>query len=753
MKRKSNSTSGLLSIRVLFAFLLCASAVSLAVFSLAASPAPRARNRPSAKADQSTPRVRLSAKNGTSPKVSDLPRIAPSVKPPLYLAEPVRRIHPPRAELPLPVQDSVQQTAMSIQAMSAPLITFEGMNQAEGCGGCIPPDPNGAVGPNHYVEMVNSAYSIYNKSGTRLVGPVNINKLWMNLPGRCQTDNDGDPVVVYDHLANRWVLSQFAVNGGSGPFAQCIAVSQTPDPTGAYYVYEFDQDVFNDYPKLGVWPDAYYMTVNQFGGTGGTFSGAGAYAYERPKMLLGQPAREVFFDEGPVDSTFGGMLPSHLDGQPPPAGSPNYFAEVDSQVNSPSLGADAMRIFKFHVDWSVPTNSTFGLGGQPNSILPVAMWAPSQCVEAQGTCVPQMGSPYQLDVLGDRLMFRLVYRNFGDHEALVLNHSVIADARIGVRWYEVRSPGSSPVIYQQSTYAPVDALYRWMGSAAFDHLGNIAIAYSTSSAAAFPSLAYSGRLAGDPLNALSQGEMQLWAGAGSENVAFYVPPVGRWGDYSDLTVDPTDDCTFWYVNEYFGSLAEADPGAPWQTRIGSFKFPTCVASPVQIASVVSRKVHGNAGTFDINLPTTGNPGSECRSGGANGNFTVVFTFVNILTNVAEAKVTSGTATISGSGIGNNPHEYIVTLTGVANAQTITVSLTNVYDAAGNSSSAVSAPMSVLLGDTTANKSVNSSDVAQTQAQSGQVVSVSNFREDVTVNGSINSSDVAIVQQQSGTALP
>src|SRR5205823_1575857 len=219
------------------------------------------------------------------------------------------------------------------------------------------------------------------------------------------------------------------------------------------------------------------------------------------------------------------------------------------------------------------------------------------------TCVPQLGSAYQLDVIGDRIMHRVAYRNFGDHEALVVNHSVLADARIGVRWYEVRSPGSSPTIFQQSTFAPVDPLYRWMG--------NIAVGYSTSSEVAFPSIAYAGRLAGDSLNDLTQGEAQMFAGQGSENVAFFLPPVGRWGDYTALTVDPSDGCTFWYVNEYFGALAEADPGAPWQTRIGSFKFPTCVSVPPTPISVVSRKTHDIAGTFDLDLLPP-NPGIEMR---------------------------------------------------------------------------------------------------------------------------------------------
>src|SRR5205085_5532742 len=237
----------------------------------------------------------------------------------------------------------------------------------------------------------------------------------------------------------------------------------------------------------------------QFSGAAQTFAGAGAFAFERDKMLLGQPARMVFFDESTVNSGFGGMLPGSLDGQPPPAGSPDYFAEVDSQANSPMLGADAMRLWKFHVDWSNPANSTFGLNGNPNFTLPVAMWNPSQCVESQGTCVPQMGSSTQLDVVGDRIMYRAAYRNFGDHESLLINHSVLADARVGVRWYEVRGLSATPTIYQQSTFAPTDSVWRWMGSAAMDHSGDIAIGYSTSSPASFPSLAFAGRLASDPL--------------------------------------------------------------------------------------------------------------------------------------------------------------------------------------------------------------------------------------------------------------
>src|SRR5437016_5566710 len=230
-----------------------------------------------------------------------------------------------------------------------------------------------AIGPNHYVEMVNSSFAVYSKTGTKLSGPTDINSLFQGLPATapCRLYNDGDPVVVYDHLADRWVLSQFAVNGGSGPYDECIAVSSTSDPTGSYFVYDFHRSdtIFHDYPKLGVWPDGYYLTTNEFDHSNNDlFVGAGVAALERDKMLAGDPgARMVFFDLSTVNSGFCGMLPSTLDGAPPPTGAPNYFAEVDPQQNPPSLGADAMRIWKFHSDWTTPANSTFGINGLPVS--------------------------------------------------------------------------------------------------------------------------------------------------------------------------------------------------------------------------------------------------------------------------------------------------------------------------------------------------------------------------------------------------
>jgi Dockerin type I domain len=756
MKKNSQSQFAFFNPRVFLAFLFCSAGALLAMFSFA-GPTPSSKAVAQA-TSEFKPMILRSFSNGVSPRIRDLPVVLPTT-PTTWVAEGPRPLHPPQPLPTLPVHDPVQQTSPGLLAMPSPNLTFEGINQAGGCGNCIPPDPNGAVGPNHYVEMVNSSYAVYSKTGTLLAGPTRINQLWANLPGNCQQTNDGDPVVLYDHLANRWVLTQFTVHGGSGPYGQCIAVSTSPDPTGSYYVYDFDfatisPGVFHDYPKLGVWPDAYYMTTNEFPPNAQLSQGYGAFAFERDKMLLGQPARLVFFDLGTVNTMFAGALPSDVDGPLPPAGSPNYFVEVDDEVFIPPT--DAMRIWKFHVDWSNTSNSTFGNNGQPDFVIPVPDFTPPECLLSQGVCIQQRESPYQLDALGDRIMFRLAYRNFGDHESFTVNHSVVADVRVGVRWYEVRGLSTTPIIYQTGTFAPIDQLHRWMGSIAMDRSGDIVVGYSTSSAADFPSIAYAGRLPGDTLGQMSQGEAQMFAGTGSENVAFYIPPVGRWGDYTDLTVDPSDGCTFWYVNEYFGAEGTTDPGAPWRTRIGSFKLPQCVpAPPLQLLSVVSRKVHGTAGIKDIALPLTGPRGVECRSPGQTGttgvDYKLVFTFSNPVTSCGTAS--TGTVTP-----GPNSNQCTVNLTGVPNAQYITVILNAVVDSAtGNIANNFAGTMGVLLGDVNANGLVNSTDTSQVQAQSGQPVTgdlgTGNYRKDVNANGLINSTDTSIVQSKSGNGLP
>jgi hypothetical protein len=266
-------------------------------------------------------------------------------------------------------------------------------------------------------------------------------------------------------------------------------------------------------------------------------------------MLSGQAATQQCFQ---TSTSYGGLLPSDLDGStPPPAGSPNYVVGLGATANT-------LALWKFHVDWTTPANTTFS---GPTTLATAAF--SEAC--GGGTCIPQEGTSQQLDSLADRLMYRLEYRNFGDHESLVVAHSVAAGSSTGIRWYEIRNPGGTPTIYQQGTYAP-DSAYRWMPSIAMDASGDIALGYSVSSSSMYPSIRVTGRLAGDPLGQMTQGESTIVAGSGAQT-----GNLSRWGDYSSMSVDPTDDCTFWYTNEYLTSSGSFN----WHTRIGSFKLGSC----------------------------------------------------------------------------------------------------------------------------------------------------------------------------------
>jgi hypothetical protein len=491
--------------------------------------------------------------------------------------------------------DPLVQHRKGTGPISAPIQNFDGIclpfgppcAQPSSCS-CLPPDTDGEAGATQYVQMVNTDFAVYSKTGAVLRTATPINELWANTNGECKIHNDGDPVVVYDQLARRWLLSQFIATPSGDPgddqYGECIAVSTTSDATGSYHLYEFDfgTDVFFDYPKIGVWPDGYYMMANEFPTNSVTSAGTGVFAFERSQMLSGGPARVVFFDESqhnPPGGQYIGMLPGDLEGtSQPAAGSPNWFAEVDDPTGVPPTGNDPgfdLRMWAFHVDWSNPANSTFGNNGAPNTTLPVAPFVRPQCVYGYGDCVPQKGGPQQLDVLGDRLMFRMPYRKLSNNTAsILLNNSVqTPEGKVGIRWYEVRIPrGGSPSVYQQGTYAPDDTttnpLWRWMGSIAEDKNGDIALGYSASGPNDYPSIRYTGRAAGDPLGQMTQTEQVGFTGTGPQTEV-----EGRWGDYSDLTVDPADDCTFWYTQEYLAE--DVVLIGTWRTRIVSFKFPGC----------------------------------------------------------------------------------------------------------------------------------------------------------------------------------
>jgi subtilase family serine protease len=461
--------------------------------------------------------------------------------------------------------DPALQTSAPVSTAPGPLFNFEGVDNVDNV---LPPDTNGDIGPNHYVQWVNLTFAIYSRSGSLLYGPAAGRTLWSGFGGPCEARNDGDPIVLYDHLADRWIMSQLALpNNFLGilfaPFYQCIAISQTPDPTGAYYRYQFEFSKLNDYPKLGVWPDGYYLTINQYAPITLTFAGQGVAAFDRAAMLAGQPARMIYFDLASVDPNLGGMLPADLDGPPPPPGSPNYFVEMDD--DAAGYSPDQLQLWRFHADWTSPSASTF----TGPFAMPVAAFDSSLC-DHERDCIPQPGTSEKLDAMSDRLMYRLQYRNLGTHESLVVNHTVDVDGtdHAGVRWYEVRDPGGSPIVYQQGTYAP-DTFHRWMGSAAMDAAGNIAVAFNLSGSTMAPSIRYAARLATDPPGLLSQGENDLIIGTGSQTHT-----SSRWGDYSMLGVDPVDGCTFWATAEYYA----ATTAAGWQTRIGAFRLPGCGSS-------------------------------------------------------------------------------------------------------------------------------------------------------------------------------
>jgi hypothetical protein len=467
------------------------------------------------------------------------------------------------------IQSSFWQPLKTTPAIPAPLQQWAGISKP--CDGCfigVPPDTNGAVGKTQYVEMVNVALQVFDKlTGTSLLGPIPIASVWSGFGGTCETADDGDPIVVYDRLADRWVISQFAEpSGAPEPQDECIAVSQTGDATGAWYRYDFHlTSRFQDYPKFGVWPDGYYMSANMFLLGPPTFLGPQPFVFDRAKMLVGDPTATVQTTPGVIGGhTERTFLPSDLDGIfPPPLGAPNHFVAFPQQESVPpprgrrSLGL-IYKVWDFHVDWDHPANSSFSLQAR----IPAAAF--TQLCPNTKQCVPQLDTTDLLDGIGDRLMFRNAYRRFPDgRESMLNNFTVSANSVAGIRWFELRRalPGNW-MLRQESTYRP-DSTWRWMGSIASDNQGNIALGFSASSATIHPQIRYAGRLATDPLNILS-GEQHLFDGTGSQE-------DDRWGDYSDMTVDPVDDCTFYYTNEYYDETEVAD----WQTRIGYFRFAQC----------------------------------------------------------------------------------------------------------------------------------------------------------------------------------
>lgn len=522
----------------------------------------------------------LPVKVDVSPALLDMPLIQPVKADEALLRWNETSLHPGEGSFD-GVDVGLQPDAFSIgvepEAMPTASVNFAGTSNVSGV---LPPDTQGDVGPNHYVQWVNLAFTIYDKAGNKLYGPANGNTIWSGFDTDCANNNDGDPITVYDYLADRWMMSQFQVNSGAASY-QCIAVSQTADPTGAWYRYKYTWPSYsgsylmNDYPHFGLWPDAYYMTANQFVYSTGAWMGAGVAAFEREKMLTGATAKMVYFNLYPVDADYGGLLPADMDGATqPPSGAPGLIVGWNDSTWGVTT-SDALTIWKFHVDWNTTGNSYLGTGaagsaGGPNWTINTNNVDPTVC--SSRNCIDQPGTNVGLDAISDRLMHRVQYRNFGSYQTLVGNHTVDTNnpaGIAGIHWFELRNTSTDWAMHQQGTYGLSDSINRWMGSIAMDGAGNIALGYSVSGSSVYPGIRYVGRLASDTLGTMGQGETTLIAGGGYQSSTSY-----RWGDYSAMQVDP-DDATFWFTTEYMASSSSAG----WVTRIGAFKFAASGPTP------------------------------------------------------------------------------------------------------------------------------------------------------------------------------
>jgi hypothetical protein len=510
---------------------------------------------------------------------------------------PQRELERPELEEPVSLKHLLPEALTGQKAepniplapMPAPIQNFAGIKRSDTCvggqcGGGSPPDTNGAVGPNHYIQAVNTAFGIYNKTGT-LLASFTENALWAGSGTFCDGNGGGDPVAIYDALADRWILTNLAYSSGAttGPFYECVAVSKTSDPvSGGWSLYAIRTDTgaagqppvntINDYPKFGIWTDCLYYAANGFAEPAGSYIGGEFGSFSRSDMYAGLPLTGALGFAAST-SDFFTMMPSDLEAPvvgtydgTPPAGRPNFYVQE-------SLTAFNYRVRTF----TAGTNC--GGGGT----LSAATTVPQTSYTGSGTQVPQPNTTNTLDTLFDRMMQKVQYRKVGNAESLwVVHDSQNSGATNRPQWAQINVTGGTiaTTAVQQQIYAPDTTLHRWMGSIAADIQGNVALGYSTSNATSpnFPSIAYSGRLAGDPFNTLPQTEIQLVAGLGSQTGTCGGAACTRWGDYSSMSVDPSDGCTFWYTTEYYTSQTDGSTNPPvWSTRIGSFKFPGCTA--------------------------------------------------------------------------------------------------------------------------------------------------------------------------------
>ncbi|MCK6555212.1 hypothetical protein L6Q96_11645 [Candidatus Binatia bacterium] len=524
--------------------------------------------------------------------VGDLSQLPPVPAPPRpdyvhpMLRPPSMKQPPAEAAITAPAE------ALLMGPMPGPILNFAGMSKLELCGGVPcgsgwPPDTNGMAGDDHYIQAVNSSFAVYSKTGT-LLASFTENQLWAGAGTPCDGNSAGDPIVIYDLFAKRWILTNFAFGRDEysvpiTPFYQCIAVSKTSDPVaGGWWLYPIQADAgpvpagyLNDYPKFGIWNDCLYMAANEFTLNPDTYQGVMFASFSRADLVSGAPLTYAFgllpYPANDVFTLIPSTAASRSPGSAPPPGTPNYY------VNESGFS------FDFLVRTFTP-GPDCGAGG----VLSAPTFVSQQPYDYNVNNVPQPNTVNTLDAIDDRLMQKVQYRRVGDTESLWVVHNVqdASEPRGTVRpqWAQLDVTGgviaTAPV--QQQIYAPDTTLSRWMGSIATDRNGNAALGYSTSNGVVpnFPSISYAGRLAGDPLNQLPRTEEQLIAGGGSQANTCGGGPCQRWGDYSEMSIDPADDCTFWYTNEYYDTQDNGNVGN-WQTRIGTFRFPDCIVETTQ----------------------------------------------------------------------------------------------------------------------------------------------------------------------------
>jgi hypothetical protein len=610
MKKKSASQSAFFNLRMLIGLVVFSAGVFLALFGMGAFSSAFAQGKGTKNTNQASPGtqaanvVRMIGPVRLDQDLRRLPYVPP--KPEFEERVLTRYPHLGTGQTGAPtgygisgladVQALLKNVWRPAPTMPSPLLTFEGLSAAQACA-CAPPDSDGDVGPNHYVEAVNVAFSIFDKNGNTLAGPTTYNSLFAPLTGTpCANANDGDPFVFYDQIADRWVLSDFAFPSFPGSsFWQCIGVSQTGDPvSGGWFLYALQVDPANptflgDYPKLALWSsggspaqNAYFLTMNLFSNPT-TFNGVRAYALDRASMLSGGPTHAIGFTipiAGLGDS-YSLVAASFRTAHTPPAGRDEFLLAIDSPASG-GVTLTQVKGWLFHVDFAVPANSTLGIGANhaPNALMTVTGFIDAFSNAAGFTIVPQQGTTQHIDTLGDKIMTPVVYQNRSGTESLWASGTVCTDTNCtgptGVRWYKFNVTGGTfpaTPVQQQSWTNGNDGLWRFMPSIAVDANGNTAIGYSTSSTTQFPSIRYAGRLATDPIGNLTQGEAIMFNGTGSQT-----DTNGRWGDYSMTTIDPADGMTFWHVNEYYATTSSFN----WHTRIGKFAFgggPTPTPTP------------------------------------------------------------------------------------------------------------------------------------------------------------------------------